>query len=119
MKCYNLALVYYNSKNFSEAIRWLEESYEIYSKDLNKDPKKQARYVYVLSPKATHNNNSMHRTLRLLASAYVLVENYEKASACTVLAAEEYEHPAASYLQLKLNFITGRYLISFYSWLLN
>ncbi len=46
MKCYNLALEYHNNKNMPESIRWLEESYEIYSKDPNKDPKKQSRYNY-------------------------------------------------------------------------
>ncbi len=43
----------------------------------------------------------------------MLVQNYDKATASIVLANEEHEHPAGLYLQVKLNFLMGRYLLSY------
>lgn len=81
---YNIAVDLHQQRDFENAAKWLTASFEAYEKDTNRDEKKQAR------------------TLRLLASAYMEMNNDESAMTCVAMANKHHRCAAGLFLQTKI-----------------
>jgi tetratricopeptide (TPR) repeat protein len=81
---FNIGVSLQESKEFVESIKWLQDSYEIYEKDSEKDVAKQSN------------------TLRLLCSSFIEIQNLESALSCIQMANKLHSTTDGLYLQLKL-----------------
>mmetsp|Transcript_37069 Transcript_37069/g.60049 ORF Transcript_37069/g.60049 Transcript_37069/m.60049 type:complete len:826 (-) Transcript_37069:480-2957(-) len=86
---FNSGLSCYKSNDFEAAKKFLQKSFDVLSKDPNRDPKKSAR------------------TLRLLANVLLELNDVTQSIACTELTLSFEDHPAAYYLATKISLRQG------------
>jgi tetratricopeptide (TPR) repeat protein len=81
---FNIGVALQETKEYVESIKWLQDSYETYEKDGEKDVSKQSN------------------TLRLLCSNFIEIQNLESALTCIQMANKLHSTADGLYLQLKL-----------------